>query len=121
MSAELIQKLYEKLVYWVADTAPDDWRQVTINIEILADKKEASNSWVIRCFVGDEKTKVEYPAKGAQKLDMSDLFLELNDLAAEAGDRWTVCDFTVTNDGKYKVNHSYGEPPRLSGNLAAGT
>ena len=120
MSAESIQNLYQELVYWVADTAPNDWRKVEINMEVLVDGQEAANSWVMRCFAGDGLDKVECGASGAQKLDMRDMFLELKDLAAESGDRWTVCDFTVFNDGRYEVNYAYDKPPRLSGDLAAG-
>ena len=121
MSAEQIQALYERLVFWVADTAPGDWRKVHINMEVLASEAEASNSWVIHCVTGEEHVNVEYPASGARKLDMRDLFIELNDAAAESGDRWTVCDFTVSNDGSYTVEYQYGAPPRLSGNLTANT
>jgi len=121
MSAEKIQALYQKLVYWVADTAPDDWRKVTINIEMLADSGTASSSWIIHCYIGDEQKDVDYPAKGAQKIVMRDLFLELNDLSAESGDRWTICDFSVTNDGRYKADLAYDAPPRLNGDKLAGT
>lgn len=121
MSSEKVLELYKELVYWVADVAPVDWRKVEINMEILMDDQEVANSWIIRCFVGDRLEKQEYEASGAKKAEMRDLFLELNDLAAETGDRWTICDFTVFDTGKYEVNYSYDKPPRLSGNLTAGT
>ncbi|MCG8317041.1 MAG: antitoxin YezG family protein [Pseudomonadales bacterium] len=121
MSAEKIQGIYKELVYWVADVAPNDWRKVEINMEILTDNNEVANSWVIRCFVGDAMKKVEYQASGAKKAEMRDMFIELNDLFAESGERWTVCDLVVYNTGKYEVNFAYDAPPRLSGDLAAGT
>ena len=40
MSAEDVIEIHTKLVHWVADTAPADWRRVEINMEMLFDGQE---------------------------------------------------------------------------------
>lgn len=122
MSAEKINDLYTQLVHWVSDTAPEDWRRVEINMEMAVDSDEFAKSWITRCYVGDAEEKIEnYPASGVQKVAMLDIFEQLNNAAADSGDRWTVCDLTVHNSGKYSVEYQYSAPPRLSGDILAGS
>lgn len=122
MSAEDVIEIHTKLVHWVADTAPADWRRVEINMEMLFDGQEIAKSWITRCYIGTAEEKIEdYPATGLQKVQMLDLFKKLNNASAESGERWTVCDFTVYNDGKYNLEYQYTPPPRLSGDILAGS
>ena len=122
MSAEKQSEIFTKLVLWVTETAPPDWRRVEINMEMAIDGTEVANSWITRCYVGNAETKIEdYPSEGLQDIQMRDLFKDLNDVAAESGERWTVCDLTVENNGKYTVSYQYTKPPRLSGDITAGS
>lgn len=119
MTAEKTEQLYTQLVYWVADEAPADWRTVRINMEMLLENGEVANSWATYCKVGDDMQDVEMEASAVKEIELRNLFRALNDLSAESGDRWTVCDFTVNSTGQYNVDYSYDPPPRLSGDLRA--
>lgn len=122
MTGEATTEIYTKLVHWVVDTAPKDWRRVEINMEMLINEQEVANSWITRCFVGDSEEKAEdYPATALEDIQMRDMFKELSEIAAETGDRWTVCNLVVLNDGKYTVDYQYDAPPRLSGDILAGS
>lgn len=115
------KEIYTDLVYWCADNAPDGWNKVCINFEIAFKGNEVANSWVIRCYKGLLNKKVELEAPALIRIDMSNLFIELNDLCAKKDQRWSICDFVVFSDGKYKADFSYDRPPRLSGDLTSGT
>ena len=122
MSAEIFNELYTKLVLWVADTAPADWRRVEINMEMIFDNQEIAKSWITRCYIGDSENEIdEYPATGLQKVQMLDLFKKLNIASAETVERWTICDLTVRRNGKYELEYQYSAPPRLSGDILAGS
>ena len=122
MTTEKITEIYVNLVHWVADTASDNWKRVEINMEMVFDEQEIAKSWITRCFVGDTEEEIEdYPATGLEKFQMLDLFKGLNNMAAETGERWTVCDLTVNNNGEYTVNYQYIPPPRLSGDILVGS
>jgi hypothetical protein len=117
MSAEQEINLFNKMVHYIADTAPNDWRKVYIDMEMVVDNLEIAQSCVASCYVGDLLEEVDYFLP--RELDLC--FLELNDLMAERDARWKACKFIVLNTGELKVNFSYDAPPRLSGDLLAGT
>jgi hypothetical protein len=120
MSAIEIKDQNTKIAQLIADTAPNNWREIRINMELIVDGSEVAQSYIARCFVGDTLEKIEYRAP----YEVADYLLELNDLMSENNERWKICNFIVFNYGEFysfKADFSYDAPPRLSGDLLAGT
>jgi hypothetical protein len=117
MSVEQEINLHNKMVHLIADTAPNDWRKVCIDMEMIVDGSEIAQSCVASCYLGETLEEVDYFLSS----ELERCFLALNDLMSEREERWKVCKLVVLNTGKLKMNFSYDTPPRLNGDLLAGT
>lgn len=119
MAREIVD-IYRDLALWAAENSPKKWKMLHINMEVLRVNDEIANSWIMKWSKGLFSKSFQIEIPGLAKLEMRDLFLELNEAAMEEGNTWTVCDFRVFANGRYEVSYSYDAPPRLSGNLSSG-
>ena len=122
MSVQQILELQNEIANLIFDEAPNNWRIFRINKEMVFDGEEMeASSSIVYCYIGElSDYDIDYlPADNFEdKLD--EYFEEMNNLCSQQGERWTVCDFIVSNLGEFRVNFSYDLPRRLSGDHSAG-
>jgi hypothetical protein len=122
MSTSQIIEHQDRIGALIMQNAPKDWRVFRVNVEMLFDNDAMDGySLIFYCYKGDSLIDdVNYlpPNDFGNQLDK--LLISLNDLFLEQGERWTVCDFVISNTGKYRIDFSYNAPPRLSGDMSAG-
>jgi len=120
MRLEKSMEIETKLIYWVADTAPANWRRVEINMELINEGDEVKASWIILCFTGDSATEAEdYQVDDVKQLEMCDLFRELHAISAQFEDKWSISNLIVFDSGRYEINYQYDDPLRLNNDSTA--
>ena len=123
MSPQKIINLQNEIGNSIFDNAPDNWKIFRVNIEMLFDNNELlATSTVVYCYKGDSLHEdLDYLPSDKFDEELNQYFLDLNNLCLiQQGSRWSTCDFVMSNTGKLKVNFSYDNPSRLSGDLLAG-
>ena len=100
-----MEVIYQELVYWVADTAPEGWLKTHINMEVGFEDEEIVQSWLITCFMPEDQT-TSYQASEDKEIELMDHFLDIYEYHAKREEGWSICDFTVTKNGEYEVGYN---------------
>jgi hypothetical protein len=122
MSTGKIIECQDKIGELIMQEAPDDWRILRINAEMLySDDNIDGYSLMAYCYKGELlEDDINYLPSRDFGMQLYKLLIKLNNLFLEQGERWTVCDFVISHTGKYKLQFSYNAPPRLNGNMSDG-
>ncbi|PSB58371.1 hypothetical protein [Chamaesiphon polymorphus] len=123
MTASQVLEIHREIAQLAFNYAPTDWKIFRINMEMVFDENQEldASSMAVYCYKGNAlEQDMDYLTDDDLDERLYEYFEVMNNLSLSQGERWTVCDFVITDTGKYKVNYSYDKPPRLSGDILAG-
>jgi Protein of unknown function, DUF600 len=122
MSADKMIEYQDRIGALIMHNAPKDWRILRINAEMIYENNTVDGySLISYCYKGELlEYDINYLPTSNFVMQLYKLFIELNELFFEQGERWTICDFVISNTGKYRMDFSYNAPPRLGGDMSSG-
>ncbi len=101
--------LQKEIVQEVLALVSENWDRITANIEIDDVDGEIIMSPKSNYFVEGQSNELRLG------IDATDCFEELREkMARNANQPWTICDLEILNNGAFKFQFSYDEPPRLA-------
>jgi hypothetical protein len=101
MSADKMIEYQNRIGALIMQNAPKDWRILRINAEMIYENNIIDGySLISYCYKGELlEYDINYLPASNFVMQLYKLFIELNELFFEQGERWTICDFVISNTG----------------------